>query len=181
MIEHQNDINALQDLQKQVKDATTQMQSLYMQLSEQAITSGMPANTVRDIQLQIIALERIGESMTGLVSTVSTSPETFKQLVSDFGTRLANQQTSYPQAAQELQNIHAIHERMILPVVSSINNLSSPAIQARQSAQDLNDLAATTQEKLLSVERGIVSQKTISCNFSNFNIAFSNVCTGTII
>ena len=162
VIEHQNDINALQDLQKQVKDATTQMQSLYMQLSEQAITSGMPANTVRDIQLQIIALERIGESVTGLVSTVSTSPETFKQLVSDFGTRLANQQTSYPQAAQELQNIHAIHERMILPVVSSINNLSSPAIQARQSAQDLNDLAATTQEKLLSIERGIVSQKTIS-------------------
>lgn len=61
VVAHQNNTNQLQDFQKQVKDAVVQMQEQYTQVTDQAMAVRMPSATLREIQSQIIRLERINE------------------------------------------------------------------------------------------------------------------------
>ena len=161
VIAHQNDINALQDLQKQVKDATMQMQEQYIQVTDQAMAVRMPAATLREIQSQVVLLERISEEITDLTTSTEANAEDFQKYVGEFAKVLASHQQSFGQAAPTLQAIDGVYQQMVAPVVSQLSDLSSPAIQSRQNAQVLSDLATTTQKQLADVNRGIITQKSI--------------------
>ena len=161
IIAHQNDINALQDIQKQIKDATASMQEQYMLVTDQAMAVRMPAATLREIQGQVIRLERINEEMTALTSTAGANPEGFKRHLNEFVSTLNGQKTSFGQAAPALQGISATYDNMVAPVVSGFDDMNSPAIQSRQAAQGLSDIVSTTQDKLAPVERSIIGQKSI--------------------
>ncbi len=161
IIAHQNDINALQDVQKQVKEATASMQEQYMLVTDQAMAVRMPAATLREIQGQVVRLERINEEMMALTSTANTTPENFKRHLNEFVSTLNAQQSSFGQAAPALQSISATYENMIAPVLSGLDGTSNPAMQSRQAAQALSDLAGITQDKLVSVDRSIIGQKSV--------------------
>lgn len=161
VIEHQNDINALQDLQKQVKDATTQLQEHYIQVTEQAMAVKMPAATLHEIQSQVVLLERISEEITALTTSTDANAEDFKKYVDEFAKVLVNHQNTFGQAAPSLQNVESTFQQMVAPVATQLTDLSSPAIQSRQNAQVLSDLATTTQQQLSGLNRGIITQKSI--------------------
>lgn len=159
VVEHQNDVNALQDLQKQVQDAARQMQEQYAGVTEQAVRVGMPATAVKEIQEQMLRLERISEEMVALTTSTGTSTDDFKEEVARFAQTLANQKASFGQAAPALQNIDGTYKQMVEPVITQLTDLSNPAIKSRESAQALTDLAAKTQEHLANIDRGIINQK----------------------
>lgn len=161
VVEHQNDVNALQDLQKQVKDAAAQMQEQYTQVTDQVVNVRMSAVTLREIQAQTIRLEKISEEITALTTTTDANSQDFKKHVGEFASTLVKQQNSFGQVVPALQGIANIYQQMIAPVVSELDDLSNPAIQSRESAQTLSDLATITQDKLSSVDRGIITQKSI--------------------
>lgn len=161
VIEHQNDINALQDLQKQVKDATIQMQEQYIQATDQAMAVKMPAATLREIQSQVVLLERISEEISALTTSTDANAEDFQKYVGEFSKVLTDHQNAFGQAAPILQNIDNTYQQMVAPVASQLNELSSPAIQSRQNAQVLSDLATITQQQLAGVNRSIVTQNSI--------------------
>ncbi|STZ04235.1 H3 [Moraxella equi] len=159
VVEHQNDVNALQDLQKQVQDAARQMQEQYAGVTEQAVRVGMPATAVKEIQEQMLRLERINEEMVALTTSTGTSTDDFKEEVARFAQTLANQKASFGQAAPALQNIDGTYKQMVEPVITQLTDLSNPAIKSRESAQALTDLATKTQEHLANIDRGIINQK----------------------
>lgn len=159
VVEHQNDVNALQDLQKQVQDAARQMQEQYAGVTEQAVRVGMPATAVKEIQEQMLRLERISEEMVALTTSTGTSTDDFKEEVARFAQTLANQKASFGQAAPALQNIDGTYKQMVEPVITQLTDLSNPAIKSRESAQALTDLATKTQEHLANIDRGIINQK----------------------
>lgn len=161
VVEHQNNINQLQDFQKQVKDAVSQMQEQYITVTDQALAVRMPAGTLREIQAQIIRLERINEEMTALTSSTDADIDGFKKHTGEFSNTLTAQVNAFGQASPALQSVKATYDEMIAPVVSQLDGLSTPAIQSRQHAQALSDLATTTQDKLSSVDRGIITQKSV--------------------
>lgn len=161
VVAHQNDINALQDVQKQVKDATVQLQEQYTQVTEQAMAVRMPAATLREIQNQIIRLERINQEVGDLMTTTQATPDNLKRYVNEFEIALLNQQNAFGQAAPALQGIDTTYKQMIAPVIAQLNGQASPALQSRQSAQALSDLAVNTQQQLSGVDRGILTQKSI--------------------
>ncbi|WP_245639979.1 methyl-accepting chemotaxis protein [Moraxella oblonga] len=161
IVKHQNDVNALQDVQKQVKDATAQMQDYYAQITDQVVTYRMPATTVREIQAQVLRLEKISQSIEDLTTTTDANPENFKAQVAEFANTLVKQQNAFGNVTPALQNVDRTYQQMIAPVISQLVNLSNPAIQSRQSAQELSDLASLTQQRLANVDRGIISQKSI--------------------
>lgn len=161
VVAHQNNINQLQDFQQQVKDAVVQMQGLYNQATEQAMGVRMPAGTLREIQSQIIRLERINEEMTALTVSADADVGNFANHANEFASVLNNQIASFGQASPALQSVKETYDQMIAPVVGQLDGLSTPAIQSRQNAQELSDLAITTQDKLAGVNRGIITQKDI--------------------
>ena len=161
VVAHQNNINQLQDFQKQVKDAVTQMQEQYTQVTDQAIAIRMSSATLREIQSQIIRLERINEEMMALTSSTDADVDGFKKHTNEFANVLNSQIATFGQASVALQSVKATYEQMIAPVVSELDTLSTPAIQSRQNAQALSDLATTTTAKLANVDRGIINQKSI--------------------
>lgn len=158
---HQNEINQLQDIQKQIKDAMSTMQSQYAQVTDQAIAVRLPAATHREIQAQILRLERIGDEMIDLTSTADANPDDFKRQVNEFASTLVAQQNAFGQQAPALQRISDTYQKMVEPFITQLTELSSPAINSLQNAQQLSDLASNTQQKLAGVDRGIISQKNI--------------------
>ena len=158
---HQNEINQLQDIQKQIKDATSTMQSQYAQVTDQAIAVRLPAATHREIQAQILRLERISDEMINLTSTADANPENFKAQVNEFASTLVAQKSAFGQAAPALQNVENTYQKMVAPFVAQLTELSNPTINSLQNAQQLSDLASNTQQKLAEVDRGIISQKSI--------------------
>ncbi|UYZ75520.1 methyl-accepting chemotaxis protein [Moraxella bovis] len=161
IVTHQNDVNALQDLQNQVQDAARQMQEQYASVTDQAIKVGLSSATIKEIQEQILRLERISEKMAALTSSTGTNTDEFKEEVSNFARILKNQQAVYGQASPSLQAIDDTYQQMVKPVISQLTDLSNPTIQSRESAQALTDLATKTQEQLSKIDRGIITQKSI--------------------
>ncbi|UYZ68733.1 methyl-accepting chemotaxis protein [Moraxella bovis] len=161
IVTHQNDVNALQDLQNQVQDAARQMQKQYASVTDQAIKVGLSSATIKEIQEQILRLERISEKMAALTSSTGTNTDEFKEEVSNFTRILKNQQAVYGQASPSLQAIDDTYQQMVKPVISQLTDLSNPTIQSRESAQALTDLATKTQEQLSKIDRGIITQKSI--------------------
>lgn len=161
VVAHQNDINQLQDFQKQVKDAVISMQEQYVQVIDQAMAIRMPSATLREIQAQIILLERINEEMTALTASTDADVDAFKKYTNEFANVLNHQVATFGQASPALQSIKATYEQMVAPVSAELDNLSMPAIQSRQNAQALSDLATITQDKLSSVDRSIINHKSV--------------------
>lgn len=161
VVAHQNNTNQLQDFQKQVKDAVVQMQEQYTQVTDQAMAVRMPSATLREIQSQIIRLERINEEMTALTTSTDADVEGFKKHTSEFSSVLDNQVATFGRASPALQSVKATYDQMIAPVSAELDSLSTPAIQSRQNAQALSDLATTTSATLANVDRGIITQKGI--------------------
>lgn len=160
VVEHQNDVNALQDLQKQVRDASRQMQEQYSGVTDQAMRIGMPAATIKDIQNQILRLERISEEMS-MLTTSTANPDEFKAETARFSQVLNDQIAAFGQAAPALVGINETYAQMVEPVTTQLSDLSNPAIKSRESAQALADLATKTQEHLAGIDRGIITQKSI--------------------
>lgn len=161
VVAHQNNTNQLQDFQKQVKDAVVQMQEQCTQVTDQAMAVRMPSATLREIQSQIIRLERINEEMTALTTSTDADVEGFKKHTSEFSSVLDNQVATFGRASPALQSVKATYDQMIAPVSAELDSLSTPAIQSRQNAQALSDLATTTSATLANVDRGIITQKGI--------------------
>ncbi len=161
IVAHQNDINALQDLQKQVQDATHQMQEQYANVTDQAMKVGVSSAFIKEIQGQILRLERISEKMAALTSSTGTNTDEFKAEVANFSRVLDNQQGAFGQVSPALQNINDTYQQMVKPVMGQLTDLSNPTIQSRESAQALTDLATKTQEQLSKIDRGIITQKSI--------------------
>lgn len=161
IVAHQNDINALQDLQKQVQDATHQMQEQYANVTDQAMKVGVSPAFIKEIQGQILRLERISEKMAALTSSTGTNTDEFKAEVANFSRVLDNQQGAFGQVSPALQNINDTYQQMVKPVMGQLTDLSNPTIQSRESAQALTDLATKTQEQLSKIDRGIITQKSI--------------------
>lgn len=161
IVAHQNDINALQDLQKQVQDATHQMQEQYANVTDQAMKVGVSSAFIKEIQGQILRLERISEKMAALTSSTGANTDEFKAEVANFSRVLDNQQGVFGQASPALQNINDTYQQMVKPVTGQLTDLSNPTIQSRESAQALTDLATKTQEQLSKIDRGIITQKSI--------------------
>lgn len=161
VVAHQNNINQLQDFQKQVKDAVVQMQEQYIQVIDQAMAVRMSSATLREIQAQTIRLERINEEMTALTTSTEADVDGFKKYTNEFASVLNSQIATFGQASPALQAIKKTYEQMIAPVSAELDSLSMPAIQSRQNAQALSDLATITQTKLANVDRGIINQKSV--------------------
>lgn len=161
IVAHQNDVNALQDLQKQVQDAARQMQEQYASVTDQAMKVGLSSATIKEIQEQILRLERVSEKMAALTSSTGTNTDEFKEEVADFARILNNQQAVFGQVSPSLQTIDGTYQQMVEPVISQLADLSDPTIQSRESAQALTDLATKTQEQLSKIDRGIITQKSI--------------------
>lgn len=161
VLEHQNNINQLQDFKQQIKDAITQMQEQYLQVTDQAMMVRMPSATLKEIQSQIIRLERMNEELEALTSSTEASADVFKKHTTEFNEILTRQIASFGQASPALQSIKSTYEQMIAPVMGQLDDLSNPALQSLQHAQSLSDLATTTQDKLAEVDRGIITQKSI--------------------
>lgn len=161
IVAHQNDVNALQDLQKQVQDAVRQMQEQYASVTDQVMRVGLSSAIIKEIQEQILRLERISEKMAALTSSTGTNTDEFKEEVADFARILNNQQAAFGRVSPSLQTIDGTYQQMVEPVISQLTDLSDPTIQSRESAQALTDLATKTQEQLSKIDRGIITQKSI--------------------
>lgn len=161
VLEHQNEVNALQDLQKQVYDASHQMQKQYSVVTDQIMRVGMPSTAVKEIQEQILRLERINEQMSALATNTSVNTDDFKIETARFSQTLNNQIASFGQAAPALTNINNTYAQMVKPAITQLVDLSNPTAKSRESAQNLTDLATKTQEHLSGVDRGIINRKSI--------------------
>ncbi|MDO4450530.1 MAG: methyl-accepting chemotaxis protein [Moraxella sp.] len=161
VVEHQNDVNALQDLQKQIQDATRQMQEHYAGATDQIMRVGVSSATHKEIQEQILRLERINKEMAALTTSTGSNTDEFKGEVARFAQTLAGQKSALGQVAPAIQNIDATYKQMVEPVITQLTDLSNPAIKSRESAQALADLASKTQELLADIDRGIITQKSI--------------------
>lgn len=99
--------------------------------------------------------------MTALTTSTDADVEGFKKHTSEFSSVLDNQVATFGRASPALQSVKATYDQMIAPVSAELDSLSTPAIQSRQNAQALSDLATTTSATLANVDRGIITQKGI--------------------
>lgn len=161
ILNHRNDINALQDLQKQVAQATTSLQADYATAIEQALARYMDANTVKGLQAQILAAERLSSEMNNITTSTTGNSEEFKQKMNAFGRTLEQQVAGLGQLLPALISADKTYKSMIMPINDQLTNLSSPAIQSREAAQSLTNVASNTQEKLAQLDRSVIAQPKI--------------------
>ncbi|MDO4426572.1 MAG: methyl-accepting chemotaxis protein [Moraxella sp.] len=160
VLEHKNDVDALQDLQRQVSEAAKRMQTEYGTAMDQALATRQPASLIREIQAQIVRAERIANEMSALTSSTSSS-NAFKEEAAAFDETLKSHVQNFGLAVPALQAVEATYNEFIAPRANELETLSNPAIQSRESAQALTDIAAATQTKLAGIDRSILSQPRI--------------------
>ncbi len=161
VLSHKNEVDSLQDLQKQVTEAATRIQTEYNTVLEQALVRRMPAEFIKEIQAQQVRAERIAAEMNFLTTSTSGSADNFKQETSSFDAVLKTHVQNYGQAVPALQSVSNTYNTYIAPKVQELATLSNPAIQSRESARSLADVATITQEKLSGVNRNILTQPKI--------------------
>lgn len=161
ILEHKNDIDSLQDLNAQVVNAATQIQDQYNAVLDQAISLRLPAEFIKQIQTQILRAERISSQMSVMTSGAFSSSDELKQTLTQFEQTLNAQVASYGQMIPALQTIDSTFKQYIKPVADDLETLGSPAIQSRESAQTLSDIAGTTQSKLANINRNVIAQPQI--------------------
>lgn len=158
VLEHKNDIDGLQDLSAQVVEASRTLQTQYGQVLDQALAARLQPAIIKEIQAQILRTERIATQMADLTSSAHGSSESLKQVLNEFEQTLQNHLANYGQALPALQAVNTTYTQFIAPVATSLDTLDNPALQSRESAQALADIAAVTQEKLANIDRNILTQ-----------------------
>lgn len=161
ILNHQNDMNALKDLQKQISDASSKLQADYTLALEQALAHRFDANTIKSLQSQILVAERMANQMNELTTSSTASSETFKNLSNSFANTLNGHLSALGTQIPALHSANDTYAKMIAPVNEQLRNLSNPALQSREAAQALTDVATTTQNKLANIDRSALAQPKI--------------------
>ena len=159
VVEHLNDVNKLQDLQKEVDGATAQLQSKYQQVTEQAVMSRLPPVAITDIQAQVLRAERLNSELQKFIQSNTGSSENFDKEVKAFANSLEAQKQAYADRLPALQEVDQVFTQMVAPISAQLKTLNDPAIQTRENARALNDLAHNTQTKLNNIDRNILTRE----------------------
>ncbi len=158
VLNHRNDINALQDLKDNVGIATTKLQEGYSQAIEQAVAANLPTAAISDMQTQTLRAERLDIEMDKMTRSIDGTPADFKQQADEFAQTLSAQQQSYGDVLPALQSIAQTFNQSISPVAEELITLNSPAIESRENARALGDIATNTQAQLADIDRDILSR-----------------------
>ncbi len=158
VLTHRNDVNALQDLKDNVNAATKQIQADYSQVIEQAVAADIPAVAIGDMQTQTLLAERLHTEMDKLTRSIDGTPEAFTEQAEAFAQTLNIQLQSYGELLPALQNISTVFDEAIAPVAEELISLNSPAIESRENARALGELATNTQTQLAGIDRDILTR-----------------------
>ena len=161
VLKHRNDVNALQDLKDNVAAATNQMQGEYNQAIEQAVAANIPVAAISDMQTQTLRAERLYTEMDKLTRSIDGTPAEFAEQADVFAQTLSAQQESYGELLPALQIISDTFNSAVAPVAEELASLNSPAIESRENARALGELATNTQTKLASVDREILTRTSV--------------------
>lgn len=153
-----NDIDRLQDLREQVVDAAARLQQEYSTLAGQAINARLSANAIQDMQSQVLRAERMANEMSAFTSSTTVSSDEFQKQAEAFASVLNMQVETFGSTLPALAIIQQTYQQYIGSVVGELQTLSDPAIQMRESAQTLADVATTTRNELLKLNHGIVTR-----------------------
>ncbi|MEN2750104.1 methyl-accepting chemotaxis protein [Psychrobacter sp. FBL11] len=158
VLNHRNDVNALQDIKDNVATATKQMQSDYSQVIEQAVAANIPVAAISDMQTQSLRAERLHTEMDKLTRSIDGTPAEFAEQAALFAQTLDVQQQNYGESLPALQSISETFNTAVAPVVQELASLNSPAIESRENARALGELATNTQAQLASIDRDILTR-----------------------
>ncbi|WP_278248244.1 methyl-accepting chemotaxis protein [Psychrobacter pygoscelis] len=158
VVAHINDVNALQDVQESVSEASKKFQSQYRQVTQQAVAAGLPAAAINDIQAQILRAERINTEMQALTRSTDGSSEAFKAQVTAFANTLAAQKRNYASELPALRSIEQTYQQTVAPVSEQLTTLNNPAVKTRENARALSNLAQNTQNKLSDIDRNLLTR-----------------------
>ena len=158
VLNHRNDINALQDLRDGVSTATKKLQADYGQALEQAVAANLPAAAISDMQTQTLRAERLYTEMDKLTRSIDGTPADFKRQADLFAQTLSGQQQNYGAVLPALQAIAQTYNQSIAPVAEQLGALNSPAIESRENARALGELASETQAQLADIDRDILTR-----------------------
>lgn len=158
VLSHRNDVNALQDLKDNVATATKQMQDDYSQVIEQAVAANIPVAAISDMQTQTLRAERLYTEMDKLTRSIDGTPAEFSEQAEVFAQTLNAQQQSYGGLLPALQNISDTFNSAVAPVAAELAALNSPAIESRENARALGELATNTQARLAGIDRDILTR-----------------------
>lgn len=161
ILNHQNDMNALQDLQKQVTSAAAKLQTDYNTAIDQALANRLEPSIIKGFQGQILTAERLANEMNNLTTSAATDSAEFKRLSADFADKLKSQVANLGQYLPALQSANDTYANLIAPIHEQLITLSNPALQSREAAQALTDVATNTQNKLANIDRGVIAQPNI--------------------
>ena len=158
VLSHRNDVNALQDIKDNVATATKQMQSDYSQVIEQAVAANIPVAAISDMQTQTLRAERLHTEMDKLTRSIDGTPAEFAEQAELFAQTLNVQQQNYGESLPALQSISETFNTAVAPVVQELASLNSPAIESRENARALGELATNTQAQLSNIDRDILTR-----------------------
>lgn len=161
VLQNQNNIDALLDFEQNISSAVEQIQSDYNTVLDQALASRLPADVIKEIQEQILRAERISYELNIITTSANPSSDTLKQQVSEFGQVLKNHIAAFGQAVPALSSVQTTYNDYIAKINTDFENLTGSALQSRESAQAMTDIANTTQAKLSGIDRNILSQPAI--------------------
>ena len=158
VVAHINDVNALQDVQESVSEASKKFQSQYRQVTQQAVTAGLPAAAINDIHAQMLRAERLNTEMQALTRSTDGSSEAFKAQVTAFANTLAAQKRNYANELPALRSVEQTYQQTVAPVSEQLTTLNNPAVKTRENARALSNLAQNTQNKLSDIDRNMLTR-----------------------
>lgn len=161
ILEHKNDIDALQDTQKQVVDAAHQLQGQYKAALVQAINTNQPAAYVSEIGEQLARAERMVSEINALTSSVTANSADFKQEAETFAGLVSRHAQQYGAATPAVVQAEQTYNQLIGTQVDALKNQGTPALQSRESAQALVELAKNTSASLASVNKNILTNPNV--------------------
>ncbi|WP_227679801.1 methyl-accepting chemotaxis protein [Psychrobacter frigidicola] len=161
VLNHRSDVNALQELKDNVANATKQLQTDYGRGVEQAVRANLPTATISNMQTQTLRAERLSTEMDNLTRSIDGTPADFKEQADAFAQTLSTQQQNYGTVVPALKNIAETYNQDIAPVVEQLLTLNNPAIESRENARALGNLATETQAQLVDVDRNILKRGSV--------------------
>ncbi|TXD96616.1 chemotaxis protein [Psychrobacter frigidicola] len=162
VLTHRNEVNALQQSRDSVANANKQLQSDYGQAIEQAVSAKLPTAAISTMQTQTLRAERLSTEMDKLTRGLDGTPAGFKQEADAFAQTLSTQQQNYGATVPALQNIAETYNQAIAPMVEQLVSLNNPAIESRENARALGELATETQAQLADINRDILKRSSVT-------------------
>lgn len=160
VLDHQNDINALQDSENQVISAINSIQDYYIQAAQGAATAGQN-QAVGQIAALTVQAERLGQTLQMLSTTTSGDTQALQESAQNLQHQLTALSNQYGATIPSLVEALSVYNSMISPILTDLETLNSPAVQARENARQLATLATDTQYQLSQIDRDIISQWSI--------------------